>query len=175
MRKLAYTTMLFCLWGLKSEAQQSTALSTYSKEPIGFGIYLAPGLTTTLGNKFVLAGGIEVQKKISKSFTGFARAGVIRVKNPMYGNIILPEIVGEGYEKNMVFIPVKAGLRYFPIGRFYLEGEAGVAFDTQGGSSFIWSPGIGIALPGGVDLAFKYENVPNHMALHLTYHFGARK
>ncbi|PTT00538.1 hypothetical protein DBR11_09640 [Pedobacter sp. HMWF019] len=179
MKKQILVLMLICLFTLKIKAQQSDSYSSRTaliEKPILFGAYVAPGMTTTLGSRFTINAGFEVQKKIISRLNVFVNAGVIHFKSPEYKAGVLPDfIMGEGYEKNVTLIPVKAGLRYFLLSRFYVEGEAGIALDTQGGSSFVWSPGIGLVLPGGFDLAVKFDNAPNHVAARLTYHFGSGK
>jgi hypothetical protein len=65
-------------------------------------------------------------------------------------------------------IPAKAGLKYFPINRFYIQGEAGadfilnkssVGFDKS--AAFIYAPQIGVQFPIGgksfIDAGVRYE------------------
>lgn len=171
--------LLVCLFTLNTKAQQSSSYDfrmASIEKPILFGAYIAPGRTTTSDSRFTINAGFEVQKKVINRLNGFLNAGVMYFKASEYQGIVLPRfILGDGYEKDFTRIPVKAGLRYFTLSRFYVEGEAGIAIDTQGGSSFIWSPGIGLILPGGFDLAIKFENAPNHIAARLAYRFGSGK
>ena len=62
------------------------------------------------------------------------------------------------------YIPLKAGLRYYFIKYLYAGAEAGAAFkvgEAGGKTSFIYSGGIGAALPVGghqaIDLGVRYE------------------
>ncbi|MET3979342.1 hypothetical protein ACVW0P_001113 [Mucilaginibacter sp. UYNi724] len=61
-------------------------------------------------------------------------------------------------------IPVKVGVKYFFAESFYGEAQVGAAFVNESilGSSgntttFAYSPGIGYAFGGGVDLGVRYE------------------
>ena len=47
------------------------------------------------------------------------------------------------------FIPVKAGLRYYYSGHFYVDGDAGAAFKANNvvNTSFIYGFGLGVLLP----------------------------
>ncbi|MBS1521211.1 MAG: hypothetical protein JST50_09450 [Bacteroidetes bacterium] len=72
------------------------------------------------------------------------------------------------------FIPVEAGLKIFPIRRFFIEGLAGASFNVNNYSSdytykptaFIYSAGGGYSFPLGfrgrnsTDLSLFYENRP---------------
>lgn len=68
------------------------------------------------------------------------------------------------YKATYKYIPVKAGLRYYFIKYLYAGAEAGAAFkvgDAGGKTSFIYSGGVGGALPVGahqaIDLGVRYE------------------
>ena len=69
---------------------------------------------------------------------------------------------------NIQLLPVKAGLKFFPVSHFYIQGEAGAAFllnksDLQYGNStaFVYAPQIGVQLPLGgksfIDAGVRYE------------------
>src|ERR1700749_3504132 len=62
-----------------------------------------------------------------------------------------------------IFVPLKAGLKYYFDHDIYAEGEAGTAIETNYGkqSSFAFSIGPGFMAPVGdknsVDISFRYE------------------
>jgi hypothetical protein len=69
---------------------------------------------------------------------------------------------------NIELLPVKAGLKYFPISNFYVQGEAGAAFalnkSTVGytnAAAFVYAPQIGVQFPLGgksfIDAGVRYE------------------
>jgi hypothetical protein len=80
-----------------------------------------------------------------------------------------------------VFVPLKAGLKYYFSNEVYAEGEAGTAIETNYGkqSSFAFSIGPGFVVPAGdkngVDISFRYENWANQLrqtAIRVAYRFG---
>ena len=108
--------------------------------------------------------------------------GVFRDKSPMdyaYGADLklqwdlLPYVAvtaSGGYTKLLAktngidvdFIPVKGGVKVFPIGRMYLATELGAGFGIQDGatSNFIYGGGIGYEF-GGFDAGVRYEGYTN--------------
>jgi hypothetical protein len=80
-----------------------------------------------------------------------------------------------------VFVPLKAGLKYYFNKGVYAEGEAGTAIETNYGkqSSFAFSIGPGFLVPAGdknsVDISFRYEDWANQLrqtAIRIAYRFG---
>ncbi|HVS91993.1 MAG TPA: hypothetical protein VHE59_08190 [Mucilaginibacter sp.] len=79
-------------------------------------------------------------------------------------------IAGTGLDApNVQLLPVKAGLKYFPVSHFYIQGEAGAAFvlnksDLNFGNSaaFIYAPQIGYQFPLGgksyLDAGVRWES-----------------
>lgn len=70
---------------------------------------------------------------------------------------------------DLQLIPVKAGLKYFPIKNFYIQGEAGATFVTNKtdlgftkSTTFVYAPQIGYVFNVGgknsIDAGFRYEN-----------------
>jgi len=69
---------------------------------------------------------------------------------------------------NIQLLPVKAGLKYFPISHFYIQGEAGAAFllnksdfDFDKSAAFVYAPQVGVQFPLGgksyLDAGVRYE------------------
>ena len=71
---------------------------------------------------------------------------------------------------DMRLIPAKVGLQYFPVGRLYVQGEAGASFLTNQSSfdgakttAFTVAPQVGYLIPlgkaGSLDAGIRYENI----------------
>lgn len=93
---------------------------------------------------------------------------------------------------NIQLIPVKAGLKFFPIENFYVQGEAGASFVANKNSLgvsktalFAYAPQVGVQFPVGgksfIDAGIRFEgNSPlvtngnnlNLIGLRLAYGFG---
>jgi len=93
-------------------------------------------------------------------------------------------------------LPVKAGLKWFPVSHFYIQGEAGAAFALNKSSvgfdnsaAFIYAPQIGYQFPLGgknyIDAGVRYEGSTDFnsgntdsqvhfVALRLAYAFGLK-
>jgi hypothetical protein len=97
---------------------------------------------------------------------------------------------------NIQLLPVKAGLKFFPVNHFYIQGEAGAAFALNKSdlgfdntAAFIYAPQIGYQFPLGgknfIDAGVRYEGSTkfnssddnsqlNFVALRLAYAFGTK-
>ena len=69
---------------------------------------------------------------------------------------------------NIQLLPVKAGLKFFPVGGFYIQGEAGAAFALNKSdvgfdksTAFIWAPQVGYQFQLGgknyIDAGVRYQ------------------
>jgi len=97
---------------------------------------------------------------------------------------------------NIQLLPVKAGLKFFPVSHFYIQGEAGAAFvlnksdiGFDNAAAFIYAPQIGYQFSLGgksfIDAGVRYEGSTdftsnndnsqvNFFALRLAYAFGTK-
>ena len=83
------------------------------------------------------------------------------------------------YNPGFGIIPLKAGLKYFPVKNVYISGEVGAGFGTKkgAGTSFVYSPSFGLAFGDGFDVSLKYENFTDYdgyaqqLALRFAYGF----
>jgi hypothetical protein len=92
-------------------------------------------------------------------------------------------------------IPVKAGLKYFPIALLYIQGEAGALFSLNKkdagytkSTAFLYTPTIGVMLPLGsgsfLDAGVQYEgstkfndfqsSKENMIGVHVAYAFSIK-
>ena len=89
-------------------------------------------------------------------------------------------------------IPVKAGLKYFPVKWCYIQGEAGASFlanrdqiGANNSAAFVYAPQVGVLLNIGgrnyIDAGFRFEGnskfydsgtTNNFLALRVAYSFG---
>lgn len=150
-----------------------TNANAQNMEPAGdsqetrLGIGLNLGLPTTDGYDFVIGGDLRLQKDFSGNVSGLLSAGytAFTYDGGSYG-----------------FIPVKAGVKIFPVTKFYFSGELGAGFPTKDGgkTAFVWAPGIGYGLNNGVDLGLRYEGFSadggtlGQVALRIAYGFMLR-
>lgn len=99
-----------------------------------------------------------------------------------------------GFNSNdLQLIPVKAGLRYYPVNNLYLQGQAGASFlinKEKGGydktAAFAYAPQIGYQFPVGrnfIDAGVRWEGnskfksdgaFNNFVGLRIAYNFGLK-
>ena len=140
---------------------------------VGFGV--SPGLATGEAFKYTLGGDIRAEKMFSNRVTGTFSAGFTHFfeKDHFRGF--------SKYGSPYNVIPVKAGIKYFVGRQFYVGGELGAGFAfEQWGTSFIWSPSVGLAFNSGLDLSLRYEDFTKSsatkaLALRVGYNIAARK
>jgi hypothetical protein len=88
--------------------------------------------------------------------------------NTFYGKKVL-----QYQAPNLSYLPVKAGLKYYPADEFYLEGQAGASFAIKNdyNTNFIWSLGLGTFLKAGennkIDIGLRYESQKNSAQYYL--------
>ncbi|HEY4208768.1 MAG TPA: hypothetical protein VGM31_18200 [Puia sp.] len=113
--------------------------------------------------------------------------------NAGYNNFFIKDEFKQQGGHHLQLIPVKAGLKYFPVGNiFYVQGEAGVSFlanktDLQADKSagFVYAPQIGALIPlapkNYLDVGFRWESTSsfydggsyaNFLGLRVAYSFG---
>jgi hypothetical protein len=89
--------------------------------------------------------------------------------NAGYNNLFAKNIAGTTVSPaDIQLLPVKAGLKYFPVNNFYIQGEAGAAFALNkadvgydNAAAFIYAPQVGIQFPlsgkSYLDAGVRYE------------------
>jgi hypothetical protein len=113
--------------------------------------------------------------------------------NAGYNNFFIKDNIKKLGGHNMQLIPVKAGLKYFPVGNiFYVQGEAGVSFlanktdlEANKSTAFVYAPQIGALIPlaprNYLDVGFRWESsssfydggsYANFLGLRVAYSFG---
>ncbi|KQS36205.1 hypothetical protein [Pedobacter sp. Leaf194] len=107
--------------------------------------------------------------------------------NAGYNNVFADKSLS-AFVDDVHLIPVKAGLKYFAVSNFYVQGEAGVSFlldrDNEKSASFVYAPQVGYLIPLGgksyLDTGVRFEgnskfsengSSNNVLALRVAYAF----
>jgi hypothetical protein len=140
--------------------------------------------TSTTSNGVILSVGVDAgipTGKLNDSYNwnlgGSIQADIPVVQHQLfvtvnagYNNIFgKKNIDGTGIDAtNIQLLPVKAGLKFFPINNFYIQGEAGAAFllnksdlNDDKSAAFVYAPQVGVQFPLGgksyIDAGVRYE------------------
>lgn len=177
----------FLAYAGKTKAQDAPKSSASKQE---FRLSVGPEVGIPVGNlsdvyNWNLGGSIQMDIPIVQSLYVTVNAG--------YNNFFIKDEFKQQGGHNMQLIPVKAGLKYFPVGNvFYVQGEAGVSFlanktDLQANKStaFVYAPQIGALIPlapkNYLDVGFRWESTSsfydggsyaNFLGLRVAYAFG---
>ncbi len=173
----AVAAVAILIGSANSNAQTSTPVNDGDSKATRLGVGISAGIPTTNGYNFALGGDLRLQQDFSSNVSGLLSVG--------YNTFSLEDgpAATLGFD-NLDYIPVKAGLKIFPVQRFYFSGEVGAGFPTRDGSktAFIYAPGIGIGTNTGIDIGLRYEGMtgntnvlalknPGQVALRLAYGF----
>jgi hypothetical protein len=127
---LKIATMVLAFAGLsfaaKAQTTTTTSTSTTTKSGIRYSIGVDAGIPVgdfKDSHKWNLGGSVQADIPVANQLFVTVNAG--------YNNIFGKKDVGgvSGFDvPNIQLLPVKAGLKYFVIPNFYVQGEAGAAF-----------------------------------------------
>ena len=174
MKKLLLTLTLAGAIASGSFAQSAANASSPERGGGKFSIGAETGLPVgqaSDGYSVVLGGSLKYELPVSGRafFTLSAGYNAFLLKDEFKGYDI-PSTAG--------FIPLKAGIKYYSDGGFFLEAQAGIVWSTEsgGGHAFAWSPGIGYTFKNGMEIGARYEGWTNdgtvgQMGLRLAYRF----
>jgi hypothetical protein len=165
---LKITALVLALAGftLSAKAQTNPTSTKTTASGIRYSIGVDAGIPTgkTSDNyNWNLGGSVQADIPVASQLFVTVNAG--------YNNIFGKDVtVGAVTAKaaNIQLLPVKAGLKYFPVQNFYIQGEAGAAFvlnktkiGADNSTAFIYAPQIGyqFALGGSnyIDAGVRYE------------------
>ncbi|MDN3550933.1 outer membrane beta-barrel protein [Mucilaginibacter aquaedulcis] len=170
--KISALALAFAAFAFSAKAQTTTptSTSTTTKDGIRYSIGVDAGLP--LGNfkdnyKWNLGGSVQADiPVISKQLFVTVNAGY----NNIFGKSDLAGINGTTFDQtDFHLIPVKAGLKFFPIQNFYVQGEAGAAFllnksdvGANKSTAFVYAPQVGVQFPisangNFIDAGVRYE------------------
>ena len=184
--------------GAKAQTTSTTATTTSSSATSSNGVIFSIGADAGIPTgklhdayNFSIGGSVQADIPVIPNFL-FAtiNAGYTNIngKNNVYGT---------GYDAtNIQLLPVKAGLKVFPVKYFYIQGEAGAAFALNKSdlgfdktTAFLYSPQIGIQLPTSrksyFDAGLFYQGTTkfnsnidnskvNYVGLRVAYAFGTK-
>jgi Outer membrane protein beta-barrel domain len=166
--KISALVLAFAGFALGAKAQ-TTSTST-SKSTTSNGVILSVGVdagipTGKLNDSYDWNLGGSVQADIP-----VIKHQLFVTVNAGYNNIFgKSNINGTGLDAtNIQLFPVKAGLEFFPVNNFYIQGDAGAAFALNksdlgfdNSAAFIYAPQIGVQFPLGgksfIDAGVRYE------------------
>ncbi|UOE48842.1 hypothetical protein MTO98_31060 [Mucilaginibacter sp. SMC90] len=178
---------LFLTLVLISQITLNKALAQNTKTNSGIRLSVGPESGIPVGNmhdryNWNLGGSVQVDVPISGNpiyLTGLAGFNNFFSKNELTN---VPDLQ---------IIPVKAGLKYFPLNNFYIQGQAGASFlldkaknGYDNSTAFSYAPQVGYQFPVGssyIDASVKWEGNTkfktggtsnNFIGLRLAYGFG---
>ncbi|RYU89555.1 hypothetical protein EWM62_14655 [Mucilaginibacter terrigena] len=164
--KIATLALAFAGLSFAANAQTTTSTSTTTKSGIRYSIGVDAGIP--IGDlkdthKWNLGGSVQADIPVATQLFVTVNAG--------YNNIFGKKDVGAANidYTDIKLLPVKAGLKFFPVENFYIQGEAGAAFllnsdDTYKNKSvaFVYAPQVGVQFPVSasgnfIDAGIRYE------------------
>ncbi len=166
--KISALVLAFAGFALGAKAQTST--TTSKPATTSNGVILSVGVdagipTGNLNNTYNWNIGGSVQADIP-----VIQHQLFVTVNAGYNSIQgKKNIDGTGLDAtNIQLLPVKAGLKFFPVSNFYIQGEAGAAFllnksdlNDDKSAAFVYAPQIGVQFPLGgksyIDAGVRYE------------------
>ncbi|MDB5151772.1 MAG: hypothetical protein JWR54_523 [Mucilaginibacter sp.] len=165
MKKYLLLLLILCSYKLHAQTTITKAIST------GFELALPSNGVYNIGIGASVKGELPISMPVSLTLTaGFTS---MFYKSNLFNSSRTPGAA--------VFVPLKAGLKYYFNKGLYAEGEAGTAIETNYAkqSPFAFSVGPGFIVPAGdkngIDISFRYENWANQLrqtAIRIAYRFG---
>jgi len=151
--------------GAKAQTAASAAKSSTSSNGVKFSIGVDAGIPSgnlSNGYNWNLGGSVQADIPVAQQLYVTVNAGY----NNLYGK---DNAYGTGFKATDIqLLPVKAGLKFFPVNNFYIQGEAGAAFSLNksdlgfdNSAAFIYAPQVGVQFPLGgksfIDAGVRYE------------------
>jgi hypothetical protein len=168
---LKIATMVLAFAGLsfaaKAQTTTTTSTSTTTKSGIRYSIGVDAGIPVgdlKDSHKWNLGGSAQADIPVASQLFVTVNAGY----NNIFGKKDVAGVSGADVP-NIQLLPVKAGLKFFPIQNFYVQGEAGAAFllnknetGNDKSTAFVYAPQIGVQFPVSangnfIDAGIRYE------------------
>jgi hypothetical protein len=165
MKKYLSLLLILCSYKLQAQTTITKAIST------GFELAIPSNGVYNIGIGASVKGELPISSPVSLTLTGGFTS--MFYKSNLFNSSLTPGAA--------LFVPLKAGLKYYFNKGVYAEGEAGTAIETNYGkqSAFAFSIGPGFIVPAGdkngVDISFRYESWANQLrqtAIRIAYRFG---
>jgi hypothetical protein len=199
--KISALILAFAGLTLGAKAQTTTTTTTTKTSASSNGVILSIGVdagipTGKLSDSYNwnIGGSVQAALPIAQNLFVTLNAGYNSIQGKNDVRVLTPNGALNVDVTNIQLLPVKAGLKYFVVPNFYVQGEAGAAFALNKSdvgfdksAAFIYAPQIGyqFALGGKrfIDAGVRYEastkfnsNVDdskvNFFGLHVAYAFG---
>ena len=170
--KISALAFAFAAFAFSAKAQTTTTTSTTTTTPSGIRYSIGVDGGLPIGN---------FKNAYNWSIGGSVQADIPVVSNQLfvtvnagYDNFFAKKTI-DGIsvsQPDIQLLPVKAGLKFFPVSNFYIQGEAGVAFALNKSNvgfdksdAYVCAPQIGyqFQLGGGnyIDAGVRYESTTN--------------
>jgi len=170
--KISALVLAFAGFAFGAKAQTTTPTTTTTSTTTNNGIRYSIGVDAgiPLGNfkdnyKWNLGGSVQADiPVISNQLFVTVNAGY----NNVFGKKDIGGVAGLD-QTDFHLIPVKAGLKYFVVPNFYVQGEAGAAFllnkkdvGVNKSTAFVYAPQVGVQFPVSangnfIDAGIRYE------------------
>jgi hypothetical protein len=170
---LKFAALVLAFAGISVAAKAQTTTSTSTSTTTNGGIRYSIGVDAGIPvgdlkdtHKWNLGGSLQADIPVASQLFVTVNAGY----NNIFGkkDVTINGVAGRDY-MDIKLLPVKAGLKFFPVNNFYIQGEAGAAFllnknDTYHDKSvaFVYAPQIGVQFPVSasgnfIDAGIRYE------------------
>jgi Outer membrane protein beta-barrel domain len=166
---LKISALILAFAGFTLGAKAQTTTSTTKSSTTSNGVVLSVGVDAGIptgnlsnGYNWNIGGSVQADIPVAKQLFVTVNAGYnsIQGKDNAYGTNLKAT--------NIQLLPVKAGLKYFLVPNFYVQGEAGAAFllnksdlGDNKSAAFVYAPQIGVQFPLGgksfIDAGVRYE------------------
>jgi hypothetical protein len=194
---LKISALIVAFAGFALSAKAQTTSTTTSKSTTSNGVILSVGVDAGIptgnlnnGYNWNIGGSVQADIPVVNQLFVTVNAGYnsIQGKSNAFGTGLTAT--------NIQLLPVKAGLKFFPVNNFYVQGEAGAAFALNKSNlgfnntaAFIYAPQVGYQFPLGgksfLDAGVRYEGSSkftsgndnsqvNFVALRVAYAFGTK-
>jgi hypothetical protein len=167
--KIASLVLAFAGLSIAAKAQTTTTTSTSTTTKSGIRYSIGVDAGIPVGDlkdthKWNLGGSVQADIPVASQLFFTVNAGY----NNIFGKKDIGGVSGVDYT-DIKLLPVKAGLKFFPVENFYIQGEAGAAFllnkkDVLADKStaFVYAPQIGVQFPVSasgnfIDAGIRYE------------------
>jgi hypothetical protein len=191
--KISALVVAFAAFSFGVKAQTSSVTSNSSSNGVVLSVGVDAGIPTgnlSNGYNWNIGGSLQADIPVVPQLFVTVNAGYnsFQGKDNAYGTGLTAT--------NIQLLPVKAGLKFFPVSHFYVQGEAGAAFALNkndvgfdNSAVFIYAPQVGYQFPLGgksyIDAGVRYEGSTdfvsnndnsqvNFFALRLAYAFGTK-
>jgi hypothetical protein len=198
--KISALVLAFAGLTLGAKAQTSTTTTTKTSTSSN-GVILSVGVdagipTGKLSDSYNwnIGGSVQADIPVAQNLFVTVNAGYNSIQGKNNITVVNPGGTATFDAANIQLLPVKAGLKYFVVPNFYVQGEAGAAFALNKSdvgfdksAAFVYAPQVGYQFPLGgksyLDAGVRYEastkfnsdidnSKVNFFGLRVAYAFG---